>query len=170
MTKTKWIAAATTFVFVTTIGLSTLSAQERQRSRLRTPPAREAQAKDVTLSGTLVDLRCYMSGKYIGKSPEACTRDCIRRGVPAALETNDGLVVLGMARGSPAKLAAHAMKTVDVTGTLYEKRGLKYLEVTSFGKARGLELEPEYEYEDEPEDEPEEEPEEPEEPDDPEAP
>lgn len=174
MTKTKWIAAATTFALVTTIGLSTLFAQERQRPRRHAPPSREAPAREVTLSGTLVDLQCYMSGKFVGKSPEACARNCIRRGVPAALETNEGLVVLGMARGNAGKLAAHAMRTVDVTGTLYEKRGLKYLEVASVGKGRDLELGPEGEYQDEPvdepEDEPEGEPEDPEEPDDPGAP
>ena len=180
MIKT-WFAAVTTLAFLATIGLSTLYAQERQRTRLRTPPTQVAEPKEVTLSGTLVDLQCYMSGKFIGKSLEAYARNCIRRGMPAALETNDGLVVLGMARGNAGRFAAHAMKTVDVTGTLYEKRGLKYMEVTLVKKSAGsdFELEPEDEYEDQPEEEPEdqqeeepeeEEPEDPEEPDDPEAP
>jgi hypothetical protein len=169
MTKTRWLAAAATVAFVTAVGLSTLYAQERQRTKSGTPPAQTAEAKEVTLSGKLVDLQCYMSGKFVGKSLEACSRACIRRGVPAALETNDGLVVLGMAKGASARLATHAMDAVEVTGKLYEKRGLKYLDVTSVQKLKSLRPKPgEEDAADEPKPEPEEAPEEPDEqPDDP---
>ena len=158
MTKTRWIVVTVSVVFVTAVGLSSLHAQERQRTRHRTPPTRTAEANEVTLSGTLVDLQYYMSGKFLGKSPEACARNCIRRGVPAALETDDGLIILGMAKGTSAKLAALAMKPVEATGTLYEKRGLKYLAVTSVKKLQALDRESAQEEESEEDTEPEPEP------------
>ncbi len=158
MTRAKWVAAALTVVIATSIGISTLFAQERPRAKPRTPPPRSTQPQEVTLSGKVVDLQCYMTGKFIGKNPEAGSRNCIRRGVPAALETENGLIVLGMAKGNSSKLAPHAMKLVELRGTLYEKHGVKYLEVASIKKLKALERKPEPE--DEPEEEPEEDPDE----------
>lgn len=159
MTKTGWLTATVTVVLITMIGLSVLSAQDR-----RTAPDRTVEAKEVTLSGTLVDLQYYMSGKFVGKSAEDCARTCIRRGVPAVLETSDGLVILGMAKGTSAKLAANVMNRVEVAGELYEKQGLKYLKVASVKPLKSAEPEleeDEYEYEDEPEDETEDDPDDP---------
>lgn len=159
MTKTGWLTATAMIVLITTISLSTLSAQER-----RAMPDRAVEAKEVTLSGTLVDLQYYMSGKFVGKSAEDCARACIRRGVPAVLDTGEALFVLGMAKGTSSKLAAFAMNRVEVTGGLYEKQGLKYLKVNSIKPLKSAEPEPgedEYGDEDEPEDEPDDDPDDP---------
>ena len=166
MSKTGWLATALIVVLITSIGLSTLAAQDRRGSS-----ERAAEAKEVTLSGTLVDLQCYMSGKLSEKNAVESARACIRRGVPAALETKDGVIVMGMAKGTSAKLALNVLNTVEVAGVLYEKHGLKYLEVASIKAVKQAEeaeseegdYDDEYQYDDE--DEPEEDPESPEVPD-----
>jgi hypothetical protein len=179
MARTKWGAAALIIAVAASIGISSLFAQERPRPRLRTTAAQPTQSQEIVRSGTIVDLHLYMTGESAGKDPKAGSRNCIRRGVPAALETEQGLMVLGPAKGTASKLAQHAMSLVEVRGTLYEKHGVKYLEVASIKKLRALEAEEEledeseYESEDEPEDDPGPEPEpepEPEPPDDPDAP
>lgn len=158
MTKAKWDAAALTVAIAALVGISTLFAQERPRAKPRTPPSRSTQPQEVTLSGQVVDLQCYMTGKFIGKDPEVDSRNCIRRGVPAALETENGLIVLGLAKGNSSKLAPHAMELVELRGMLYEKRGVKYLEVASIKKLKAIEQkpEPEGQLEEEPEVDPDE--------------
>lgn len=88
--------------------------------------------KDVTLKGKLVDLQSYMTGEFTSADEEKCTRDCIRNGVPPALDTEDGLVVLGKGTKGPKQtIMAYAFKEVEVEGKLYEKSGLKYLDIES---------------------------------------
>ncbi|HRX85100.1 MAG TPA: hypothetical protein P5572_08785 [Phycisphaerae bacterium] len=86
-------------------------------------------AKDVTLQGKVVDLHCYMTADTPPADATKCA-ECIRAGVPVALETEDGLVMLGAGVKGPAKTcAAHAGQHVTVRGKLYEKAGVKYLEI-----------------------------------------
>jgi len=146
------------------IGISSLFAQERPRSKPRQAAQRPTQPREVTLAGTVVDLQCYMTGESAGKNPEAFSRNCIRRGVPAALETENGLIILGLAKGNASKLVQHAMKPAEVSGTLYVKHGVKYLEVASIKKLKTLDREPapEEELDELPQGEPDDEPEDPE--------
>jgi hypothetical protein len=135
MKPTRLFAAAVATTVVVTVGLSSLFAQSRQQ---RTPPAKpEAQGKEITLTGKLVDLQCYMTGQYPTKNQVESTRKCIRAGVPAAVETSNGLVVVGMGHRGPARtLAKHGLSKVELTGRLYEKQGIKYIDVTSVKEAK----------------------------------
>lgn len=125
------------------------AAQERRGAE--TPPVREA-----TLTGRLIDLHCFMTEQYPTKDHERCTADCIRNGVPAALETPTGLVILGQGMTGPAKtLLPLAFQQVEARGKLYEKSGIKYLDVASVKKAHERPRLPEEPEEpEEPEDEP----------------
>lgn len=49
----------------------------------------------MTLAGTVVDLHSVMMEKYESSNGAECTRDCFRTGVPAALETPMGFVLIG---------------------------------------------------------------------------
>ena len=56
----------------------------------------------------------------------------IRLAVPAALETPTGLVVLGQGTAGAGKtLIPLAFQDVEVQGKLYEKGGVRYLDITS---------------------------------------
>ncbi len=138
-------------VLVLVLGLSTLSAQNQPPK----PPGHpEAQGKEVTLTGKLVDLYCFMTGDQPDKDPAKCTEMCLKKGVPAALETDDGLLLLGKgANGIGREAARHALRMVEVKGKLYQKHGLKYLDVASIKEAKKVESDEEEEedWQDEPE-------------------
>ena len=83
--------------------------------------------------------------------------------VPAALETEEGLIVIGMGERGPSRtLIPLAFKKVEVKGKLYEKDGLQYLDMASATEVKEKEEEAEegeadeeHEGEEEPVEEPE---------------
>jgi len=88
--------------------------------------------QDVTLIGKVVDLQSFMTGKFTSSDPVQATQDCIRQGVPAALETEIGLIVIGLGERGPSRtLIPLAFKNVEVKGKLYENDGLQYLDLAS---------------------------------------
>ncbi|HUU96423.1 MAG TPA: hypothetical protein VM487_11835 [Phycisphaerae bacterium] len=134
MQHARFIGAAAAIAVFATLGLSSLFAQ----SRGQTPPQKqETKGKEVTLVGKIVDLQCYMTGEYPTKDQAECARKCIRAGVPAALETDNGLVIVGMGQRGPGReIEKHAMATVELKGKLYEKHGVKYIDIASVKPAK----------------------------------
>ena len=103
--------------------------------------------RDVTLMGKVVDLHSVMMGKFESSDKVKCTRDCIRAGVPAALETENGLILIGEGtKGAAKTLAPLAFQDVELKGKLYERYGIRYIDITS-AKAARTEREPEPEAE-----------------------
>src|SRR5690348_8866602 len=49
-------------------------------------------AKQVTVSGEVLDLSCYMSSQAKGASHQKCASDCLKAGGPMGLLTSDGKV------------------------------------------------------------------------------
>jgi hypothetical protein len=71
----------------------------------------EQVGKDVVVTGRVIDLHCFMTGQMPSSDPVRCTTDCIRAGVPAALESDTGLFVLGQGVTGPAKTSGTASAT-----------------------------------------------------------
>ena len=93
---------------------------------------RPNMGKEVTLSGQVVDLHCFMTGQFPSADRAKCTADCIRSGVPAALSTDSGVYILGQGPTGPAKaLTAHAFQNVEIVGKVFEKGGVRYVDITS---------------------------------------
>lgn len=93
--------------------------------------------RDVTLTGRIVDLQSFMNGKFASADKARCTRECIRAGVPAAIETDDGLIVIGEGtKGAARTLAPFAYENAELKGKLYERHGLRYIDITSAKAAR----------------------------------
>jgi hypothetical protein len=93
---------------------------------------RGAKPRDVTLTGKIVDLQNVMTGKYASSDHARCTLECIKAGVPAAIETDDGLVVIGEGTKGPRQaLLPLAFKAVELKGKLYERGGVRYIDLTS---------------------------------------
>ena len=87
---------------------------------------------DETIVGLVVDLQTYMTEKCPNDDFAKCTRDNIRGGVPAALETEDGLIMIGMGDKGPARLLVPlAYQNAEVTGKLYDRDGFLYLDMTA---------------------------------------
>jgi hypothetical protein len=107
-------------------------------------PVKEAEAKvrgpaaeDVTLTGRVVDLHSFMTGTYPNPDRAKTTADLLKAGVPAGIDTAAGLFILGMGAKNPAdKLTPFAYQEVDVKGKLHSRRGARYIEIVSIGKAK----------------------------------
>lgn len=93
-------------------------------------------AKEVTITGKLVDVFCFVAGCPAKEDPAKCCAECIKNGVPAAIETPTGLVLVGQGTKGCAKLLEPlAMANVEAKGKIYEKGGLKYLDIIEIKKA-----------------------------------
>jgi len=100
---------------------------------------RNAMPRDVTLTGKIVDLHNAMTGKFPSTDHARCTMECIKAGVPAAIETEDGLVIVGEGvKGPRMALVPHAFKSVEIKGKLYERSGIRYIDLATV-KALGTE-------------------------------
>ena len=107
----------------------------RAEAQERPPVAPPTAERQTTVTGRVIDLHCFMTGEYPTKDRAKCTAECLRNGVPAVLETETGLVVLGQGVNGPAKtLVPYAFQQVEVRGKLYEKSGVKYVDITSVKK------------------------------------
>lgn len=102
------------------------------KPQVKSPREPASMGQQVTLKGRIIDLHGFMTGQFPSADHAKSTADNIRAGVPAAIETPQGIVLLGEgANGAAAKLAPLGMQQAELRGKLYEKHGLKYLEIES---------------------------------------
>ena len=90
-----------------------------------------------TLTGEVVDLTCYASHAGQGSKHAKCALDCIKKGNPVAILSNDVLyAVISSDHESPnAKLASFAGKQVVVTGEQSEKNGMHFVDLDKVEEA-----------------------------------
>jgi hypothetical protein len=118
------LVAVTTFVAV---------AQDKPADKpVTAQPAPAPAGKDVTMVGKLIDLPCFMMGA--GKPDAAKCGDAMKAGVPVALETPTGVILLGKGAKGMAEFVAMAHEEVEVKGKLFEKGGVKYIDVVALAK------------------------------------
>jgi hypothetical protein len=82
-------------------------------------------AKTETVKGQLVDQECYLREKQVD-ADASCAVSCAKSGKPVALLTADGKIYQvtgGLAANKNAKLAAHMLHTVEITGEVTENNG-----------------------------------------------
>lgn len=100
----------------------------------------EKKPRDVTLTGRVVDVYSYMTGKFASSDPIRSTRACIQAGVPVAVEVPDGLIVVGQGTKGPRKMLARlAYQRVELRGRLYERGGLRYIDMSEANLAKATE-------------------------------
>ena len=88
---------------------------------------RPAKPKDVTLTGTITDLHSFMTEK---PQPTRAVQRLIRGGMPAVLEIENGAVLLGgVSKQFRKELLRLVHEDVEIEGKLYEKRGLRYVDI-----------------------------------------
>lgn len=113
----------------------------------RVPASADRPPREVTMTGHVVSVHAFMTGQYASPDQAKSTADNIRAGVPAALETPTGLILLGQGTtGVGRTLIPLAFQEVEVHGKLYEKGGLKYIDIAS---VEAVEVEEEEEEEEE---------------------
>jgi hypothetical protein len=92
----------------------------------------ERPPREVTMTGRVVSVHAFMTGQFASPDQAKSTADNIRAGVPAALDTPTGLILLGQGTtGVGRTLIPLAFQEVEVHGKLYEKGGAKYIDIAS---------------------------------------
>ena len=91
--------------------------------------AQDAKPRPVSITGLVVDTGCYLSHDTKGEKHIKCATACAKAGVPLAiLEEKAGTVYVVVAvdhKNPNEKLMPFIEKRVAVTGTLFEKGGIK---------------------------------------------
>ena len=95
--------------------------------------------KEVTLKGEVIDQPCYDSGGKKGEAHKACALSCAKRGNQMAILEDGSSTVYSItgdyAANKNEKLVPYVAETVEVKGTVTEKDGKKWLNITSIKKA-----------------------------------
>src|SRR5437762_13253890 len=101
--------------------------------------------KEVTITGEIVDVSCYVKMGALGMDHKECALGCAKAGMPLALlEDKTGKVYLLVSdkefESVNAKLQplekSIAQKSIAVRGRTYEKGGQLLLELLSVGKGK----------------------------------
>jgi hypothetical protein len=94
---------------------------------------RAAESSDVTLTGEVLDLACYIGHGAKGPDHASCAAKCAEMGQPIGLAASDGkvyILIADHADSSPfTKAKSMAGKKVEIKGEVAAKDGLNALTV-----------------------------------------
>ena len=99
----------------------------------------EDKAADVTLTGSVVDMHCYVTHGLRDAKHTACSNACIARGVPAGFLADDGtLYVLFDEKPFSVKDKVAGLSDVParLTGTPVVRGGIKGIQIKSIEKVK----------------------------------
>ena len=88
---------------------------------------------DKTVTGEILDMKCYMTAGERGDGHKECAAICIKGGAPMGIIDAEGKVYLlipGKNSAAFEEAKKYAGETVTVTGTLSEKNGVQALIVS----------------------------------------
>jgi len=101
--------------------------------------AAKETAKEVTLTGEILDMYCYMEHAAAGADHMKCAQSCINKGMPVGFLASDGTVYLVIGKDhepANAMVAEWAGKQSMITGTVLDQKGIKAIELKSIGEAK----------------------------------
>jgi hypothetical protein len=90
----------------------------------------KASGQEVTVTGEVLDMSCYIDHGAMGEKHAACAKKCIAGGLPVGIKANDGKTYLLIGDHKPAnsELADYAAKTITVKGKLASRDGISMIE------------------------------------------
>ncbi len=96
--------------------------------------------KDITVTGEVVDIACFIKMGASGSGHKQCATDCAKAGIPLAIATEKGEIYLPTAKedmkGANDILLPFVAEKVMVTGKLFEKGGQRLLAINTVEKAK----------------------------------
>jgi hypothetical protein len=89
-----------------------------------------SETHEVTVTGEVVDMVCYIDHGGSGAEHADCAKDCISMGLPVGIKANDGKTYLLVGEHKPlnATLAPLAAKTITVKGKAVSRDGFNMIE------------------------------------------
>jgi type 1 fimbria pilin len=122
-------------IAVIVISLFSINANAQDKHEAKTAD------KSVTITGEVVDLGCYLGHGAKGADHKSCALKCISGGMPMGLLTSDGkLYLLTMSHETADPFNAVkdlAAEQVSITGSVFERNGMKSLEVDQVKQMSG---------------------------------
>jgi len=94
----------------------------------------KAEKKPTTLKGELVDTGCYIAHGAMGEKHKDCATKCIANGMPMGLLSGKTLYLITLNHDNADaynKCKEMAGSTVEVTGVVAERNGVKAIDVTA---------------------------------------
>ncbi len=94
------------------------------------------EGKEMTISGTVIDLSCRFAFNVSGAEHRMCAQVCADAGVPLAILGDDGTLYLPVSSGMPGssqntQLKPHAEHKVTVKGMVFEAGGAMAIQIAS---------------------------------------
>jgi len=85
---------------------------------------------EITVTGEVLDMACYLDHGAHGEKHAECAQKCISSGLPVGLKAADGTTYLLLGEHAPANdmLAPYGGKTVTVKGKFVSRDGINLLE------------------------------------------
>jgi hypothetical protein len=97
----------------------------------------QEKKETVTISGTVVDMHCYVTHGIRDAAHTACSNACIARGVPAGFLADDGTLYM-LFEEKPMSVKDRVAGLADVPvilkGTLSVRNGVKGIQIISIEK------------------------------------
>jgi type 1 fimbria pilin len=92
--------------------------------------AGEAAGEEVSVSGEVVDMVCYIDHNATGPEHADCAQKCIKMGLPVGIKADDGKTYLLIGEHKPinSELVSLAAKTITVKGKLVSRDGFNMIE------------------------------------------
>jgi type 1 fimbria pilin len=92
--------------------------------------AKETGGNEVTVSGEVIDMVCYIDHGATGSKHTDCAQTCINLGLPVGIKADDGKTYLLVGEHKPinSDLASLAAKTITVKGKLVSRDGFNMIE------------------------------------------
>ena len=90
----------------------------------------KSSGQEVTVTGEVVDMSCYIDHGATGEKHAACAKKCIASGLPVGIKASDGktYLVIGDHKPLNSELADDAAKTITVKGKLVSRDGINMIE------------------------------------------
>ena len=100
-----------------------------------------AQGSEVTLTGQVIDVSCWVAHGLKGLKHKECAEICANLGIPLAILADNGSIYLPVSADMPGtdqneKLLPFAEETVIVKGTAYDRNGVRGIIIESIKQVR----------------------------------
>jgi hypothetical protein len=104
-------------------------------------PMKAPASKQVTVTGTVVDVSCKFGQGLGGADHKMCAEVCSDRGLPLAVLGDDGKLYIPASPAMPgdpqnAQLKAFAEKRVKISGKAFAAGGAQAIQITSIAAAQ----------------------------------
>lgn len=126
------------FVFLFSSAFAQMSQPKKEEPK-KEAMKMEMGPKEMTVTGEVVDLACYIKMGARGAGHKECATECANAGIPLGIVDAKGEIFLPASKedkkGANAELLPFVAEMVTVKGKLYHKGGQRLLAIESVEKA-----------------------------------